>query len=162
MSELVISGRVLSKDDPNYFLGAPDPEYHKSTLASLFIEHCAEPYASTLAHFRRYFSCLGSGRHREVFGSRNGEEVLKVPWNDAGQFANERELEPDQWLGGQEYCARTRKDQRYTKRFGVLILRMERLTPAGSWKDLPKWTWGVDGFQVGYNRAGKLVAYDWG
>ncbi len=41
------------------------------------------------------------------------------------------------------------------------VLIMERVEPIQeSWKNLPSWCYSVDLCQVGYNRRGKLVAYD--
>lgn len=138
-----------------------DPSPH--ILERLFISRAAEPYAGALTYFRRRFKCLGEGRHRVVFAGRNGLDVIKVPWNDMGALANEFELSPGSWLGDPSRYAKTWHDTRYSRLLGVLAIRMERLSlQVPSYRELPAWCRNVDSFQVGYNAARRLVAYDWG
>lgn len=145
------------------FTGPPDPAYHEHALSQRDPEHAADPFRKALRYFRRHFRELGEGRHRVVFAGRNGRDVIKVPWNEAGMLPNERELVRDHWLGDPDRYARAWRDERYTKRFGVLIIRMERLNlRIPRYNRLPDWCGAVDGFQVGYNSKRQLVAYDWG
>lgn len=100
---------------------------------------------------------LGEGRHRSVY--RRGNYVIKIPMNSDGLGSNEREhrtyrSSSDGWLFGIRY-ARCR-----IHISGLLI--MEYVEPIRYNKSLPKWVNVVDSQQVGYNRRGQLVCYDYG
>ena len=116
----------------------------------------------------RYSSrCLSifEGRTRNVFNF--GKYVVKVPKNFYGVIDNE-------WEGcvsNSEDCdpedvqyARTRLD--YWK--GVPVVFMEYVEYASDEQIskrlgyVPEWTMSVDCGQVGFNRKGRLVAYDYG
>lgn len=102
---------------------------------------------------------LGQGRNREAFLTKRGKYIIKVPLNEAGWSDNLIEVtdyERNRFLG-REYMARCRM----VVLSGVPCLIMERVDPVTSLKGLPEWTDFVDCRQVGYNRKGKLVAYDW-
>lgn len=118
-------------------------------------------YVYAFTHLRCvYGPPLGEGRSRIVFKGRDGTNVIKLPKNLYGESANARELEPDNWLGAKERYAKTWKDLHLSRQTELLIIRMEIVREAHG--RLPAWTGAVDCAQVGYNRAGKLVAYDWG
>lgn len=119
-------------------------------------------FAHMLVYFDNKYETLGFGKTRVVFAGKSGQDVIKVPYAMQGTFANHQELTPSTWLGGAEYCASTWEDDEYTSRFGVLIIRMERLRLPERGTKLPDWTAAVDCAQVGYKRDGALVAYDWG
>lgn len=116
-----------------------------------------------LAYFDRNYTLLGAGRHRAVFEAPLGHEVIKVPSNAEGDWANVREgRRDDTWLGDPARYARTYVDDELSRRWGLTIIRMERVNTVVVIKDLPDWCGAVDGFQVGYTASGNLVAYDWG
>lgn len=119
-------------------------------------------FAYMLTYFDKKYETLGFGKTRVVFAGESGQDVIKVPYAMQSTFANHQELTPSAWLGGAEYCAKTWKDDEYTRRFGILIIRMERLRLPERGVELPGWTMAVDCAQVGYNSRGTLVAYDWG
>ncbi len=97
---------------------------------------------------------LGYGRNRAVF--RRGDHVFKVPINDCGVTDNSHEAYLSQRYGKTEGYVPYAK----CRMFG-LILVMEYVDHVGSTKT-PDWTWSVDGGQVGRNRKGELLAYDFG
>lgn len=92
-----------------------------------------------------------------VYLSRSGKHVIKVPICYRGQYANEQEARDyrDGSFLGRSRLARCRE----AKLDGQWVLVMERVEPANG--VLPEWTDFVDCRQVGYNRKGNLVAYDW-
>jgi hypothetical protein len=101
---------------------------------------------------------LGEGRHRRVF--KRGNFVIKVPINDFGLASNFREAKTYQctsegWLFGIRYAA-----CRLDKNENFLI--MEYVNVKKYDNSLPSWVGYVDCQQVGYNRRGHLVAYDYG
>lgn len=107
------------------------------------------------------------GRNRRVYVMRN--YVVKVPRNGDGIADND-------WEGSVSNCEQYPQSDyqvQYarTRMFvvsDVPIVLMERVTEATS-KEIvlrlrrePQWTWSVDGGQVGFNKRGRLVAYDYG
>lgn len=96
---------------------------------------------------------IGWGRHRVVYS--DGDWVLKVPTKPSGINANCHEDS----CQGPNY-AKAKLDTTLTEKFGIPILRMELVVHRG-FSEIPDWTWGVDGGQVGYTKDGRLVAYDW-
>lgn len=100
------------------------------------------------------FKYLGSGRNRTTYLLPSGKYVLKIPRNEAGVFDNADE----EALSLYKTHARCRT----IKLFGTLCLVMEYVEQASLDKELPTWCDFVDCRQVGYNRKGKLLAYDYG
>jgi hypothetical protein len=96
------------------------------------------------------------GRTRAVFDMKDGN-VLKVPFTDEGELAN-----------GYEYRAGQEEDpfipvatNSWDKIDGVDVLVMEKVrTTSAKYSELPDWVGYVDSAQVGYDKTGKLVAYD--
>lgn len=89
-----------------------------------------------------------------MFLLSSGKYVLKIPRNECGIADNLHES----CVSGIYHNARCRT----INLFGTTCLVMEYLKPAGYEDDLPDWTGFVDCCQVGYNRNGKLLAYDFG
>lgn len=119
--------------------------------------------------FKRYLSrceAFHSGRNRATFVFRN--HVVKLPINFGGLGDNDWEGSvsngPDQDDRYSIQYARTRLY--YVGELPVLF--MERVTPAGSVEIEnrlgfePEWVYSVDCGQVGFNKSGRLVAYDYG
>jgi hypothetical protein len=111
----------------------------------------------------RGFKALGNGRHRQGFLFPSGKFVLKVPINSRGSQAN---------LEESQRCHSDYKDKGakcrlfYYKGFPCLI--MEKLENTfftcfypTELLDAPGWVHTVDSYQVGRNRKGKLLAYDY-
>lgn len=83
---------------------------------------------------------------------------MKVAFTDEGELSNGKEVQAsktiDPFIPVAE-CYWSQVDD-------VDVVIMEKVTPVTGvgYKDLPDWAGYVDGAQVGYTRAGKLVAYD--
>ena len=102
------------------------------------------------------FKVVGQGRHRRGMLFPSGKYILKVPINTEGQQANEEEAERYQ-TDYSEKGARCRMID--YKGFPCLV--MEAVKPnLYSSSDCP-FLHEVDCGQVGMNRKGKIVAYDY-
>lgn len=97
------------------------------------------------------------GRTRAVFDSQDGN-VIKVPFTDEGEMANgyehKRGKEEDPYIP----VAANHFDQ--IDGVDVLVMEKVREHRFVSYKSVPDWVGSVDSGQVGYDRNGKLVAYD--
>lgn len=95
------------------------------------------------------------GRNRAVFLSKN--YVLKFPLNDGGVGDND-------WEGS--VSADHLAVGRWIQIDGFVCVMQERLTHIPpeefSYDNLPDWVGFIDGGQVGYDRQGRLKAYDFG
>ncbi len=110
--------------------------------------------------------CIGEGRNRRVYLLSSGKNVIKVPLNDDGisdnciedfRFRKHR----NEWYP----LARCRLLD-YTQYILIMeyVAMIDYCVP-GTWNEMCKlhsWIMSVDSGQVGYNRAGKLVAFDYG
>ena len=103
----------------------------------------------------RYGPARLAGRNRLVFESRG--VVIKLPLNDYGMHDNERE-------------ARKYRERRYfhpmapcrlAKLFDIPLVVMQKVDTKVPYQDLPEWAAQVDCGQVGRDRRGALVAYDY-
>jgi len=112
--------------------------------------------------YDRKYVKLGTGRNRSVYDMGNGW-VVKVPINAFGLEDNLAESkiytdtkeDPDGYLVKYAECSHFNyKD--------LPIVRMEKVKPVICKTGLPEWTDYVDCGQVGYNKKGELVAYDYG
>ncbi len=101
------------------------------------------------------FKVVGQGRHRRGMLFPSGKYILKVPINTEGEQANLEEAERYQ-TDYSEKGARCRLI--YYKDFPCIV--MEMVKPAVYSPDCP-FLKEVDCGQVGYNRRGKIVAYDY-
>jgi hypothetical protein len=97
------------------------------------------------------------GRHRQLFLSRCGKWVYKIPRNSAGLGANHNELRAYK-TGGWIPVAKCR----LIHVFDIPIIVMEYVKSVHLGSSEPDWVACVDCAQVGYTRKGKLVAYDMG
>lgn len=107
-----------------------------------------------------------SGRTRDCYFVSD-DFVVKVPLDDDGCFDNEREsriykIHSEQIKQNCHYDG----DPHYAKCqleyiWSIPILFMERVRIPVSYKGLPNWIGFIDCMQVGYNKQGKLVAYDY-
>jgi hypothetical protein len=149
-------------------IARPHPLFHYCSQEEC--EPCAKvqsvvKLADTLhKKFRdRDFHYLACGSGRAVYVSPSGRFVYKVPLNTFGYDANLREhqifrhkdlkhpvLTP-------ERAARCRLAPS-----GVLVMEMVRTGWREPPKPLPAWRWEIDQGQIGLNRAGNWVAYDYG
>lgn len=126
---------MLSKRPPEYWLQGPQP----------FLM----PHPTNLP-------LLGKGTQRWVYDM--GVYVLKVPLDEAGLMANDREANTfKRWKNRPDldgcYYARC-----HLWKNGWLL--MEKITPLK--EDPPEWADWIDCHQVGQTRHGKVVAYDFG
>lgn len=113
----------------------------------------------------RQFEYLGTGRHRAVW--RCKDYVVKMPINQGGIDSNLREASLWERRGQDPYI-------HYARCHLIphsVILVMEYAQYLGSLSDdtgyigltkVPEWAYAVDGWQVGYNKRGQIVAYDYG
>ena len=107
---------------------------------------------------------LGKGRNRTVYRSPNGQWVVKLPIGVDGLEDNQREA--TLWKTAcRNHIARCRL---LNNRYLVMECIATIYDPDTSiretirtWNDFPAWTCQVDCFQVGRNRKGHLVAYDY-
>jgi hypothetical protein len=100
----------------------------------------------------------GEGRHRTVWS--RGHVVIKVPKNGWGLSDNDREYHTFKQYGQKGNPA---TDIQYA-RCRLLPngwLMMERVAPV-PFKHHPSWAGWIDDSQVGWNRQGRIVAYDYG
>ena len=107
-----------------------------------------------------------SGRTRDCFFVSD-EFVVKIPLDEAGCFDNEREarickiynkqINKNCHYDGDPHYAKCQLEYIWS----VPILFMERVRLPVSYKGLPDWIGYIDCMQVGYNKQGKLVAYDY-
>jgi hypothetical protein len=108
------------------------------------------------------FQYLGSGRNRAVW--RHGSFVVKIPLNEKGEHDNyhEARISKSDTVSGISYA-------RCRLLGSILVMQYARYQGPASDSDgyipaqnLPAWASYVDCQQVGYNKAGKIVAYDYG
>ena len=112
------------------------------------------PYVSFVTRLiKAGYLYLGSGRRRMGFLSRNRQWVVKVPLSDDGVADNAWE-DRSYRLTDMPY-ARCRILDNH-------CLIMEAVDVEVNPRNLPRWAFSIDCLQVGYNRKGKLVAYDYG
>jgi hypothetical protein len=110
----------------------------------------------------KFWELIGEGRNRIVYG--RGNYVVKVPLNEDGISDNYHERWT--WLHRDEGFSYAR-----CRLIGALLIMqyarfpVEGKTDENGWheyrKDLPWWVDFIDCQQVGYNRFGELVAYDY-
>lgn len=112
---------------------------------------------------------LGRGRNREVY--RRGNYVIKVPLNEEGIYDNEHEFlnqcrEQSRRAGGDEVprnaMCRIHPGGILVMQYAMFVGPKSDETGYISYEDGPSWMGYVDGGQVGYNRFGQIVAYDYG
>lgn len=106
------------------------------------------------------FEYLGSGRSRAVW--RHGNYVIKVPLNEVGIHDNryERNIFQRRHQRGYDWGQWAR-----CRLLGAILVMQYVDTDSfhyADMKDGPGWTYNIDCLQVGYNRLGQLVAYDYG
>lgn len=135
--------------------------------SKLVVDTFLEDREKLCARFRDRAEDVHCGRNREVFLMRG--YVVKIPLNHCGIADND-------WEGSVSNCedypqsdwqvqyARTRMV--YVNDIPVVFMeRVEYVTGKEIVQRLghePNWTGCVDGGQVGFNRSGRLVAFDYG
>lgn len=97
---------------------------------------------------------LGAGRHRAVY--RRGRWVYKVPINEQGDFDNYREAWFYSKTRGKDFNGEYARC-RMLKNGWLVMEYVEPVPP----KLAPKWADFIDCQQVGTNRRGNVVAYDY-
>lgn len=103
--------------------------------------------------------CIGEGRNRRVYLLPSGKNVIKVPLNDDGISDNCVEDSRFRKHRAKWYPLARCRLLDYTKYY----LIMEYVKPAKKPYDCGEaWVYSVDCGQVGFNRAGRLVAFDYG
>lgn len=108
------------------------------------------------------YKCIGLGRNRIVFKLKSGNYVLKFPLGCAGEADND-------WEG----CVVSNKhkdtDQMKTPKTkwirykGFICVIMEYIEKTElPYSELPSWCGYTDDKQVGFNKDGILLVYDFG
>ena len=104
---------------------------------------------------KKYLEFIGCGRNRIVF--RRGNYVFKFPLNDYGVRNNYNEA---------RWYLKYKKTSSYVPyaqcRMFKKILVMEYVEPSYDFAKMPNWCYSVDCMQVGFDKANRLVAYDFG
>ncbi len=133
-------------------------EWHTLEYIENITNQIREYYGDIIAE--RFLKMLS--RAENISGGRNritllmGKYVVKFPISPGGYGDND-------WEGsicGGEYIQYARTRLHYYH--DTPIVFMEQVSPVKSFNGLPDWCDFVDCCQVGYTRAGKLVAYDFG
>lgn len=106
-----------------------------------------------------------ASRNRNVFLFKN--HVVKIPSSPLGMLDNEWEgsvSTSPEYIDDPKWIQYPKTRLFYWK--GIPVLFMERLeigvVEGKGYHELPDWVMSVDGGQVGYNRQGRLLAYDYG
>lgn len=136
-----------------------DFEYH-------YGEEIATAVYNLLLEFDERFRYLGVGRNRATFVTGRGRYVIKVPITVEGMNDNYREAQLyDLYSEDPEayYGAYGRARLHHIMPAGIPVLFMEYLDPTTlSYDELPNWVKTIDSGQVGWDREGRLKAYDYG
>ena len=103
------------------------------------------------------FEWIGCGRNRTVF--RHGNWVIKVPLNDYGFADNDHEHRIFRKYGVEPNPDKVRYAR--CRMIGQLLV-MEHVDETSQRDALPEWASYIGGNQVGLNRSGKWVAFDYG
>lgn len=109
------------------------------------------------------FTYLHQGAGRAVYLSRSGQFVYKVPLNAWGLEANLREHQIYRHPERDRPIEHSRVARCRLAPSGVLVMELVRIgTRKERAEHLPMWATEIDSEQVGWNRAGHPVAYDYG
>ena len=109
----------------------------------------------------RHYTLLGSGRNRAVFKLKSGNYVIKFPLNEEGVADNDWEASicSNKHEGDEDDVQYPKT--RYIELQGFVCCIMEYIEPCDSIDGMPDWIGFVDCGQVGYNKKGRLLAYDY-
>lgn len=134
----------------NHFFGAP------------FVDPTLRRWVKIIMHrFGKKFQYLGDGRHRVVY--RHKDWVIKVPHNESGVQANLNEynlFKRNKIDVNQRGVEITYARCRLLKNM-FLVMEYVEDTPRTR-QSRPNWSDFIDCRQVGLNRRGEYVAYDFG
>lgn len=106
------------------------------------------------------YEVLSIGRNRIVFKLKSGNYVLKFPLSNNGETDND-------WEGSVCINNEDPEEVQYPRTKwvcynGFVCVVMDYIDETVSDKELPDWVYSVDNQQVGLNRKGRLVAFDYG
>lgn len=135
-------------------------EYKNDYYAEWAIGERYNPYYLVIEEFFHRFGSARGGGSKLAFIDPDGD-VIKVPHDSDSESMLEREVKTYQrYISG--YPDAIPIARCFLERYrGIYIQRMELVTRHDiSPRDYPDWVWEVDCEQVGYNRAGELVAFD--
>lgn len=130
-----------------------------------YMDHGAHEFAQMKqALMERGLRYLGSGCGRDVFMSKSGRYVYKIPRSYSGICQNQSEAD---MFRRKKLSARPHLTPEHFARCRLApsgILVMEAVKPYSDvWSKLPNWAKDTcDGPQCGTNRAGEMVMYDYG
>jgi hypothetical protein len=148
----------------------PDPETYNANPQDCFWvdDEISEVLVPLHLRYARRAIAAYSGRNRNVFEMPGGY-VIKLPRNCDGITDNDWEGSVSNYpenIGNHEFEQFARTRLFYYGEIPVLF--MERVAPLTSaeviarFGEEPDWVYSIDGGQVGVNRKGQLVAYDYG
>lgn len=146
--------------------------YYLTEMEELY-EEDEVAFGETLVGIHNHFGrSLQGTNHSIAFGTERAtfildDIVIKIPHNCDGVRANYTELflyqkflegDLDSFVPAQCWMHPISEEVR------VLVLGMVRVSGSVNLfsKDVPDWCWSIDHAQVGYNKEGTLVAYDYG
>lgn len=107
-----------------------------------------------LKRLNEKYECIGCGRNRIVFKTKNGKYVIKIPRNMMGITDNAMETQK------LDFGFPVSKSKRIILNDFCCVIA-EYVDPVSGISGLPEWTKYVDCQQVGYTRKNILVAYDY-
>lgn len=117
-----------------------------------------------IKQLREKYTFLGLGRERIVFRLKSGNYVLKFPLGCSGERANDWEgsvITNKNKVGLRKDIVITPKT-RWVNYKGFVCVIMEYVNEEIEREEYPDWSGSVDDGQVGKNRDGKIVAFDFG
>lgn len=111
----------------------------------------------------REWEYIGEGRNRAVY--RHGNYVVKVPLNVYGVGDNYHEYHVFRHPERYDYCSYARcrlMGQLLIMQYARFVGPLSDETGYIPYANAPKWADTIDCNQIGYNRFGQIVAYDYG
>lgn len=110
---------------------------------------------------------LGEGRNRQVW--RRGNYVVKVPLNEYGIGDNYHEADTYRRSLREKMPCKYARCRLVGPNSTLLVMEYTKYVGPLSdqdgyivYENCPTWAYSLDCWQVGYNRAGEIVAYDYG
>lgn len=129
------------------------PSFFEPELDSLCLE--------LLHKLNAKYEFVGAGRNRATFKLKSGNYVLKVPLNYHGGSDNNFEFKQSKnnTLFPDIVLPKTKLVE--VDGFGCLIMENINIIDLAESDNLPEWTTFIDCCQVGYNKKGILMPYDY-
>lgn len=134
-----------------------------SMLTNVLFDFDADSYAVAKQVVEKLrdagYKHVGEGRNRSAFLSPSGKNVVKVPLSTEGFEDNEREAR--YWKKQDAQFETTDKIELARCRLFGVFLVMEFVDDNVTIDEKPGWANYIDCEQIGKNRKGRIVAYDY-